>query len=148
MYIREINGQYLYPCLHLRCINNDYSHACSLFCGLSNQNKNSDFFEIRFSECRNCKIPCAGTLCSICIRNPECTHCKRRLPPGLFPVDGAICRRCLNKLQGGPHRSALNGLVVEYDLPTSVHDADLEVYLNSNSDRIMEILRAAIENHM
>jgi hypothetical protein len=89
----------------------------------------------------------SNDLCSTCSNNPECQRCKRRLPPGLFVSRSEICETCLRKLQDGRHRSALDGVVMEYQLPTSEFDGDLDAYINSHIDSITDLLQNAIDRH-
>lgn len=90
----------------------------------------------------------SGTLCVVCTGNPQCRQCKRRLPPGLFPVGEDTCKTCQRKLDNGTRRTALHGMVIEEDIPVGETDADVEVFLQENADQMMGILHRALEDQM
>ena len=43
------------------------------------------------------------------------------------------------------HRTALNGLVREIDIPVDGTDRDLEIFMQENADHIVNILRGTLE---
>ena len=45
------------------------------------------------------------------------------------------------------HRTAMAGVVEEYEIPTSETDVDLHVFLNEHEDSISTILGEAINRH-
>ena len=82
----------------------------------------------------------SGTPCVVCTGNPQCRQCKRRLPPGLFPVGEDTCK------DNRTRRTALHGMVIEEDIPVGETDADVEVFLQENADQMMAILHRALED--
>ena len=103
----------------------------------------SETFIVYFSDCRNCKVLCTTEICFICAGLPRCTVCKRHLPLGRFN-GGDICKACQHKKGDVSHRTALNGLVREIDLPVDGTDRELKVFMQDNAEQILNILRGTL----
>jgi hypothetical protein len=91
---------------------------------------------------------CEHDLCTVCCRKPECVQCKRRLSPDSFEEDSLICGACHRKQQNGSRRTALDGIVTEYDITTSEFDSDFELFMQNNEETIMSFLQQILNSQM
>ena len=98
-------------------------------------------------RCVNCRVPCDGTYCCICQNLTECQKCGRRLSAQLYTQRDDVCNTCVRRNQRSTHRTAMEGVVEEYDIPTSETDVDLHVFIDQHEDDITRILDEAVNRH-
>ena len=100
------------------------------------------------SRCKNCRVPSAEELCSVCINYRKCNHCRRHLPHSLFDDDEVICKTCKRKLSTERiDRTAFNGLAREVHLRTSGGDSDLNAFLTNSNNQLDEVLQQGLNEH-
>jgi hypothetical protein len=73
--------------------------------------------------------------------------CKRHLAADKFD-GGSLCKSCAREVQSVPNRTAFNGMIQERDLPVDEFYGDLDGFINTSSQRILDILQEAINTHM
>lgn len=98
-------------------------------------------------RCTNCRMPCDGTYCRVCQDLKECQECGRRLSEHLYTQRDDICNTCVRRRQRSIHRTAMNGVVEEREIPTSETDSDVNVFLQQHEDDITQILNEAVNRH-
>jgi hypothetical protein len=106
----------------------------------------SEYYYV-MDRCVNCRVACDGTYCRICQDLKECGECGRRLSAQLYTQRDDVCNTCVRRSQRSLHRTAMEGTVEEYELPTSETDADIHIFLNQNEDERTRILEEAVNRH-
>jgi hypothetical protein len=106
--------------------------------------------------CRNCHVETHNVLdrvCDRCKKLPRCRTCKRHLSPSHFDVaddaaaDGqARCRSCTNKISKSV-RSALGGVVTEFEMSTAGGEPSFDVYLSHHGDDIRRAVEGCRNNN-
>jgi hypothetical protein len=86
---------------------------------------NESEYSYVMDRCANCRVACDGTYCRICQDLKECAECGRRLSAQLYTQRDDVCNTCVRRSQRSLHRTAMEGTVEEYEIPTSETDADI-----------------------
>ena len=105
------------------------------------------FYAVKMDRCSNCRVPCDGTYCRLCQTLTECVECGRRLSALLYTQSNEVCNTCMRRRNRAVHRTALDGVVEEFEIPTSETDVDINVFLEQREDEITRVLEEAINRH-
>jgi len=98
----------------------------------------------KIAECVNCKLPTDDRLCQICSSLAECQRCHKRLNSGWFIADSSICFSCKNKTQE-QKKYTLSDVLSVVPILCDETSVDLEAYIHSRSDQILEAINNAIQ---
>jgi hypothetical protein len=65
----------------------------------------------------------------------------------LFTKQDTVCDACWNKKLHPSVRSAVDGIVEEYEIPISAYNGDVHVFMHEHERDVMASLERAIDQH-